>query len=34
MPYKCIECKYFTKRRDNWCRHLKSQKHLSKKQSY
>ena len=31
MDYKCTVCNFFTKRRDNWVRHLKSQKHLSKK---
>ena len=31
MDYKCTSCNFFTKKRDNWVRHLKSQKHLSKK---
>lgn len=30
MPYKCIECKYFTKKQTHWCRHLRTKKHLSK----
>ena len=34
MDYKCTVCNFFTKRRDNWVRHLKSQKHLSKKYIY
>ena len=34
MYYKCTVCNFFTKRRDNWVRHLKSQKHLSKKYIY
>ena len=30
MDYKCIECKYFTKKHNHWCRHLRTKKHLSK----
>ena len=29
MDYKCIECKYFTKKYNDWCRHLRTKKHLS-----
>jgi len=31
MDYKCIECKYFTKKQTQWSRHLRTKKHLSKK---